>query len=146
MKIFCRHGYFVFEETHAGQISRFMSLFGLEIESTGDHFTFSSLLDAPDYSLAGGTFFGAPTTEVFAGHPWEIMRVNDLVYNFSLDAVVPIQTVTQVAKVRSAANYFLSDGMLLPGSVMEDGSRVKDYAAFFYFDEMQFKYSELFYE
>lgn len=146
MKINCRHGYFIFEETKVGQISRFASLFGLDIESNGEHFTFSDLIDAPDYSLPGGTFLGCPTTEVFAGAPWEVMRANDLVYNFQLGLVVPIASIVAPSQVKTSGNFFLSAGMILPGSVTDDGSRVTDYAAFFLQDEMKFKYSEISYD
>ena len=43
-------------------------------------------------------------------------------------------------------NYFLSPGLIKPGSVTDDGSRVTDYAAWFLFDSMKFKYSEITYE
>lgn len=123
-----------------------MSLFGLEIERNGDHFTFSDLVDAPDYSIAGGAFFGIPTTKTFEGPPWEVMRQNRLVYDFSRGLVVPIDSVLQPVTLASAGHYFLSTGMILPGSVTDDGSRVTDYAAFYNSDRASFKYSEVDYE
>lgn len=146
MKIECIHGYFKFSETAAGQIAHFMSLFGLEIERAGDHFTFSDLVDAPNFSLKGGMFLGAPTTETFEGNPWDVMRANGLVYDFSKGEVVPLELVVQSAQVVAAGYYFVSSGMLLPGSVTDDGSRVTDYAAFFVPERVNFKYSEVDYE
>ncbi len=141
MKLQCIHGYFKFDEVKAGEISDFMNLFGLEIEKVGDHFTFADLVDAPDYSLPGGTFLGCPTLVAFEGQPWEVMRANSIVYDFSKGLVVPIVTIIQTIKVQSAGNFFLAGGMIIPGSVTEDGSRVTDYAAFY--DNPRFKYSEV---
>lgn len=146
MKIECIHGYFKFEETSPGQLSKFMSRFGFEIERVGDHFTFSDLIEAPDYSIAGGTFLAAPTLETFEGKPWDVMRENRLVYDFSLGIVVPIDLVTQTAKISTAGNVFVANGMLLPGSLTVEGERVTDYAAYFMEDSLRFKYSEITYE
>lgn len=143
MKIQCIHGYFKFSESKAGQLSRFMSMFGLELERSGDHYTFSDLVDAPDYSIAGSTFLGAPTSVTFAGDPWEVMRENGLVYDFTKGLVVPISTIVRSVTLLNAGNYIISTGMILPGSVTEDGSRVTDYSAQFIQELAHFRYSEV---
>jgi hypothetical protein len=142
------HGYFRFTEGAVGQVSRFCSLFGLEIAraAAGDHLTFADLVDAPNYSLPGGTFLGAATTELFEGEPWEVMRANGLVYNFQTGLVVPITEIDQVVSIAAAGFVFLASGMILPGSVTDDGSRVTDYAAFFDPSRQGFKYSEVAYD
>lgn len=146
MRIECIHGYFRFFETSVGQISRFMSMFGLEIERNDDHFTFSALVDAPTYSIAGGTFLGIPTIKTFEGRPWDVMRANRLIYDFNKGIVRPIDSVLQTLTLEQSGNYYLTSGMILPGSIIEDGSRVTDYAAFYSSDRASFKYSELTYE
>lgn len=145
LKIQCIHGYFKFEETEAGQLSRFMSQFDLEIERSGDHFTFADLVDAPDYALAGGLYLGAAVTQTIEGAPWEIFRANRLVYNFSLGLVQPIDLVLQAVSLTRSGFVFLAPGMILPGSVTEDGSRVTDYAASFN-GAKRFDYSEVGYD
>ncbi len=145
MKLECIHGYFIFSETKAGQMSDFMARFGFEIErsSRGDHFTFADLVDAPDYSLPGGLFLGAPTTEAFEGSPWEVMRENGLVYDFSRGLVVPVLTINQQTPLKAAGNFFVTTGMILPGSVTDGGERVTDYSALFLESRLGFKYSEV---
>jgi len=143
MKILCLHGYFKFEEQRAGEFSDFMSLFDFTIARNEDHFTFDELVGAPRYSIAGGTFLGCPTTETFEGEPWEVMRENDIVFDFSLGKVVPIASIIQSVKIRQAGNFYEASGMILPGSVRDDGKRVTDYAAYFVFDRLGFKYSEV---
>lgn len=145
MKINCSHGYFKFEETKPGQFSDFVSTFGFEIVRSGDHFTFEALADAPDYSLAGGTFLGVPTTETYEGPPWEVMRENGLVYNFSLGLIVPILTVVQPISISQSGNFMIAGGMIIPGSIMEDGKRVTDYSAFYLPGYPGFKYGEISY-
>lgn len=145
MRVNCIHGYFIFEESVAGQISHFCSFFGLEIERSGEHFTFSDLVDAPDYSLPGGTFLGCPTTKSFEGRPWEVMRENRLVYDFTRGLVVPISLIAKTVQISAAGNFSVTSGMILPGSLTEEGQRVTDYAAVFLRDRENFKYSEISY-
>lgn len=148
MRVECLHGYFRFSEEAVGQVSRFCSLFGLEVarSSRMDHLTFADLVDAPDYSVPGGTFLGAATSELFEGPPWEVMRANGLVYDFQRGLVVPIAEIEQVVSIAQAGFAFLASGMILPGSVTDDGSRVTDYAAFFDPSRQGFKYSEVAYD
>ncbi len=143
MRIECIHGYFKLYERDPGDFSRFMSTFDVEISRSDDHFTFDGLLDAPDYSLPGGTFLDAPTTEVFEGNPWDVMRANELVYDFITGLVVPIATVTKRAALTSSGKFFMANGMLMPGSIRDDGSRVTDYSAHFSFYMLTFQYSEV---
>jgi len=144
VKITCAYGYFKFSETKIGEISDFISRYGLEIELFNGEFIFSDLKDAPDFSIAGGTFLGCPTTETFEGAPWEVMRANRIVYDFSKGEVVPIESILQTVKLKAFGKFFLASGMILPGSIMEDGSRVTDYAA--HFVNPDFKYSAVDYE
>jgi hypothetical protein len=147
MQINCLHGYFIFRENRAGEISDFMSLFsGLELVAKDDYFTFAALASSPDYSVEGATYLGATAIKTFEGKPWEVLKQNRLVYNFNSGAIIGIDTVTQRVEIASAANYFLSPGLILPGSVRTDGSRVTDYAAWYLFDSNKFKYSEVTYE
>lgn len=143
MRVDCLHGYFKFTEERAGQVSHFASLFGFELEQVDDHFTFSDLAEAPRYSIAGNPCLGVLATATFEGEPWEVMRANGLVYDFTIGRVVPIETVFQSAELIQSGNYLVSSGMLLPGTLMEDGERVTDYAAHFEPTRMNFKYSEV---
>lgn len=147
MRIECIHGYFIFIEEGPGQVSDFMSLFDLEIEKSesGEHFTFSDLKSAPKYSLPGKLYLDAPAIKAFEGEPWEVMRANGLVYNFVLGLVVPLETITTPLALSDAGNYFAGSGMILAGSVTEDGSRVTDYSAFFSQSSRGFRYSEVTY-
>ena len=136
----------MFREHQAGEISRFMSLTGLELVSRDDYYTFDFLSSAPEYSLAGGTYLGGVCTTTVEGEPWEIFRANSLVYNFRSGIVESIESVTELIELQQTANYFLSSGLIVPGSVTEDGSRVRDYAAYYIFDQARFKYSEVSFE
>lgn len=146
MQVKCLHGYFKFEETAQGQLSDFIDLYGLSIVSSGDHFTFEALKDAPRYSIAGGEYLGATATKTYEGEPWEVMRANGLVYDFINDRVVQLTSITQRVNIYTASRYYLSNGLLLPGSIKDDGLRVTDYSAFFILTRVQFRYTEVTYE
>ncbi len=145
MRIDCLHGYFKFTETRSGQLQQFANYFRFDLTRSGDHFTFLDLFDAPKHSIAGGTFLGIPTTATFEGQPWEVMRENGLVYNFITGKIVPIASIVQTAKLDQAATYLVSSGMILPGSITDDG-RVTDYSAHYDAAMSVFRYSEVEYE
>lgn len=146
MRIKCLHGYFIFEESKAGQVADLINLFGFALSLKDGYYTFSSLAAAPEFSILGDTYLGALATKTFEGKPWEVMRENGLVYDFSKDQVVPIISVTQPIELSSTNRYFLSNGMILAGSLTDEGSRVKDYAAHYSFELAKFKYSEVSFE
>lgn len=143
MKINCLHGYFQFTDQKVGEISDFASLYRLDLVARDNYFTFSQLKAAPNYSVAGGLFLGALCKVTFQGNAWDVMRANGLVYNFILQKVVPIETVLSRPYIIKAANYFISDGLILPGSVKDDGTRVTDYAAGYLFSSMKFRYTDI---
>lgn len=145
MKIKCLHGYFIFEEVKVGQISEFMSLTGLELVPVDNYFTFSFLSDAPQYSILLSPYLGIPAIKTFEGKPWEVMRENKLVYNFNLGLVVPLLSVVNLISVQAAQHYYMSDGLIMPGSLTDRGKRVTDYSAWFSIDSMRYKYTEITY-
>lgn len=146
MKISCVHGYFTFEEHAAGEISRFMSLFGFSIVPKGELYTFDFLSEAKDYSIKGNLYLGANVIKTFEGLPSQIMRQNKLVYDFVNNKVVPITTVSQLVQIQTGANYRISNGLILPGSLTAEGLRVTDYSAWYLFDSAKFRYTEVSYE
>jgi hypothetical protein len=144
MKIRSLHGFFIFEEASIGDLSRFSSLYGLSLAPWGaNSYTFEALSGAPDYSLAGLPYLSAPTTKTYEGEPWEVMRENGLVFNFNTGLVQPMASIFQAFRISSAGGYFISPGLILPGSVRADGKRVTDYAAWYQFSSGRFKYSEV---
>lgn len=143
MRIECRHGYFKFKETRVGELANFVNTFGFAISLSGDHFTFDSLVDAPKYSIEGQKYLGAMATKTFEGEPGEILRANNLIYNFVEDEVVLKSTITNFVEINNVGGYFVSTGFILPGSVTDDGSRVTDYLAWYLPSLNRFYYSEV---
>lgn len=142
MRISCLHGYFIFEESRAGQISEFASLFeGFILVPKDNYYTFEFLKDAPSHSIEGNTYLGAAATKTIEGRPWEILRANNLVYDFNAGELVGITSISDLAVITPANNYSLSPGLIMPGSIKDDGTRVRDYSAWFSFDSFRFKYS-----
>ncbi len=146
MEVKCLHGYFKFTEHEPGEVSRLMSLFNLDLSIQDDYYTFSTLVDSPKYSILGNEYLGALATKTFEGEPWKVMKQNNLIYDFLNDVVVPTLTITQIVKIDLVDFYYLSDGLILPGSITDDGTRVTDYSAWFSFEEQTFKYSEVGFE
>lgn len=143
MKIKCLHGFFIFEETKAGQVSHFMSYTGLALAPWRDRFTFEFTEMAQDYSIKGKPFLGFTALKTFAGEPWEVFEANGVIYDFNEGILKPISAITTITKVSLIGDRYGSPGLILPGSVTEDGERVKDYAAFFSRDTLRFQYTEV---
>lgn len=143
MKVKCLHGFFIFEETKVGQVSDFMSLTGLSLVPWRNAYTFEDLADAPDFSLAGKTMLGVAALATFAGEPWEVFEANGFAYNFDTGLVVPIASVVQEVSIQLAGNRYISNGLILPGSLTAEGDRVKDYSAWFSRDTLRWLYSEV---
>lgn len=142
MKIKCINGYFIFEETYAGDIAKFISLFrGLEIVPDKNIFTFSKLAGAPFYSIKGNQYLGATAKKTFEGNPWDVMRENELVYNFNTGLVVDMNTISQAVSIVQVGSYYTSSGLILPSSRMESGDRVTDYTARYSFETSRFLYT-----
>lgn len=137
------HGFFIFSETTVGQISDFMSLTQIELVPFGKAFTFKALEAAPSFSLAGGDLLGTPATKTFEGEPWEVFEANGVVYDFTKGLMVPITSVVNTVKIELAGNRYLSAGLILPGSLTDEGDRVRDYSAWYLPSRGRWLYSEV---
>jgi hypothetical protein len=147
MKIKCLHGYFIFEEDSLGDVSKFMSLFtDLEIVAQDDYFVFSDLYDFPKYSLVGKDLLGQTATATIEGKPWEILEANGLVYNFNTGLLRPIATVTKQIVIFQTSNYYLTQGLIMPGSRLRNGTLIASYFCNYSFNTGRFRYSEVSFE
>lgn len=141
MKIECLHGFFIFREVEVGQISDFMSFTGFNLVKWRDAYTFSGLELAPDFSIIGKPVLSVPATATIEGEPWEVFEENGIVYDFGKGLVLPITSIIQSVKINLAGNRYVSNGLILPGSLTVDGKRVKDYSAWFSKESLRFLYS-----
>lgn len=145
MKLDCNHGYFIFNETKSGQISDFMSLTGLSLVKVDNYYTFEFLENAKKYSLAGSPYLGIPAIETFEGNIWDVFEANGFIYDFTLDIVRPILSVVQKTSISLSGNRYAANGLILPGSITDDGSRVKGYSAWYSRELLRFVYTAVYY-
>lgn len=145
MRVRCLHGYFIFDEMRQGQISDFMNLTGLSLVPKDNYYTFEGLEDAPEYSLLGKTYLNLPAVALYEGKPWEVFEANEFVFDFTTGLLVPITSIARIIEIKQAGNMFVSNGLILPGSLTTEGKRVKDYAAWFSRDRLTWHYSEVTY-
>lgn len=149
MKIKCKHGFYIFEETNPAQMSDFMRYSDLEIVPRGTIFTFKDLELAPEFSIIGKPIeIGSsplPAVADFAGEPWEVLEANQMVYDFTTGLLRPIDSITRIVSIDDGSNRFIAQGLILSGSLTVEGKRVKDYAAHFSRTTQRFLYSEVTY-
>lgn len=143
MKVRCLHGFFIFEEIKAGEVSDFISYTGLKVSPAGPFFTFDFIAEAPRYSIKGAPYLGFVATATFEGEPWEVFKANGIVYDFTLGVIKPISSIATVVPLKMAGRRFVSNGLILPGSLTEEGKRVKDYAAHYSKETLRWLYSEV---
>ena len=145
MKLRCLHGYFIFEETKVGQVADYVAYSGLQIVPRGTYFTFDFISQALEFSLKSQPYLNLSALVNFEGEPWEVFAANGFVYDFNKAVLVPIESVTQVVSIKQSLNKFVSNGLILPGSLTDGGKRVKDYAAHFSNESLRWVYSEVTY-
>lgn len=146
MRIKCLDGFFVLDELEPGSISRFQSRFGLEVSPFREKFTFKQLENPLDYAIKGQPYLGATATKTFSGEPWEIFKANSLIFDFTDGVVKQKSAVTSLFKIEQAGNYWISQGLILPGSLTTDGKKIISYSCHYFFDSMRFRYSEVAYD
>jgi hypothetical protein len=119
------------------------SLYGLELESKNGYFTFSELIDAPDFSIKGMAYLNTTALVNYAGTPWEVFEANGFAFNYDTGLVVPIASITKTVEIQASGDHYISAGLILPGSLTSTGQRVKSYMGWFIDDRLKFKYSEV---
>lgn len=146
MRIRCLHGFFIFSEDFQGDISDFISLTGLPLVpySKEKEYTFERLADIENYSLLGKNILEFPAIKTFSGKPWEVFEANGVVYDFSQDLIVPIESIAATTEVLTAGNVLWSNGLLLPGMITDKG-RVKNYDCHYTFGRARWQYTEVTY-
>ena len=145
MKVNCLDGFFLFEETKVSQVSDFIGLTGYSISRYKDVYSFTQLIAAEDYCLKGKPYLGATINQTYEGEPWDIFMANNLVYNFSTGLVVSFPLVTDIIKIFNAGDRYLSNGLIIPGSISNLG-KVRSYSGYFSRSTFRWSYSEIEFE
>lgn len=145
MKVKCLHGFFIFEDTAQGQISDFMSYTGLEIEKKGNYFTFSDLINAPDFSIKNKSYLNETAIKTFEGNPWDVFEQNEFIYDFTSGLIKPITSIVNTVTINHSGNKFVTNGLILPGSLTAEGERVKDFSAWYSRQTLRWIYDEVVY-
>lgn len=132
-------------EDAVGEIAKFNSLYGMDLTSKDDHYTFLALKDAPEYSVVGKTYLNLVATKTYAGNPWEVFAENSFIYDFSFKILRPIVSVVNQVNLVRALSFYYTKGLVLPGSVTSDNKKITGYQCRFDFKTLNFNYSEVYY-
>ncbi len=146
MKITCLNGYFNFRETSLGEIAEFNSIFSSTLTAKDDYYTFNFLKDAPEYAIAGSKYLNLVATKTYSAKPWEIMRENKFVYDFNLKALTVSSLVAKKVLLTRLRDRYSASGLIQPGSVTSDWKRISGYQGTVNLENLNFSYSEIFYE
>lgn len=128
MRVLCLHGYFIFEPSRVSDISKLNSIYraGL-VKRQGRGFTFARLSGIEDYSLEGKTYIDTVADFTFEGKPWEVMRKNGIVFDFTEDASFPVEMIDDTLNPRLGRFTYSANGLIVPGTLSESG-RILSYS------------------
>jgi len=143
MKIDCLNGFFIITESKVGQVSDFMKWSGLTIVKYGEFYTFEGLENVPEYTISGTPFLNLVATKTYQGKPWELFEENNVVFNFLTGLLTPIALIVQPVKLSVSGNKYISNGLIIPGSLLPNGKKIKSYSGYFSRDTLNFNYSEV---
>jgi hypothetical protein len=143
LKIRCDHGHYRFYEEQMGDLSRFATRFDVELVPEDDFYTFAPIKEAKNYVLAGGLYLNVPCINTYAGNKWDIMRQNNIVFDFVLGTGRIIDTVTDFVTFKRSSKYYISQGLVPSGSFIAIGTRLVSYTCHLNFNALKFYYSEV---
>ncbi len=146
MKVKCLNGFFILDEDFPGEAAKFILRFGLDLVPFREKLTFDGLYNPPEHCISGQTYLEAAVTKSFAGDPWEIFDANSLVFSLALGLVVPKASILGAFEISQSGNYFISNGLIQPGSISTDAKKVISYDGQFSFDTLRFRYSAVYYD
>jgi hypothetical protein len=145
MKITCLHGYFIIREDYSGEVARFNSLYGMDLTAKDDYYTFTPIKEAPTYSIFGKAYLNLLAIKTYEGNPWEVFEQNLFIYDPTLKIIKPISLVTSIVELTRNKSTYSTKGLILPGSISTEGNKITGYQCQFYFDTLEFIYTEFFY-
>ncbi len=143
MRVLCRHGHIALYPRRASDVNTFAASFGVEIEREEDYYTFSGLIDAPEYSLKGSPYLDLPATITFQGKPWDVMKENNFLYNIALKKLVPKASIVAITEITQKGLFYVCNTSILqPGVRTRSGDQILSYSGEFYEDKFYLRITE----
>ena len=146
MKILCVHGYFYFYEEESGEVATFNSYYNQDLTLNADHYTFAALKELSNYSIEGNVYGDSLATKTYTGEIYEILRQNNLVYNFLLKVTVNKNTIATLVKPIKSYKFYIYNGLILPGSFQSDNKLILGYTCKVNLKELIYRYGEFSYD
>jgi hypothetical protein len=133
----------MFWESKAGDIARLQEVLKLKVVSVGEHYTLERLAKVPPLTIKGRPLLDVTASHTICAEPWVIFEKNQVVFDFRTNKLVPIDSIDIRTRIETGLFWYISGGLILPGSTTDGGQRVKDYSAWFNFGRFSFRYSEV---
>lgn len=145
MRIFCKNGYYKFYPQNIGDLKLFIDRTGFNLKPENDYYTFDTLQKLDNYIFAGWHLGLSLAVKNYAGDKSELMRINGVTYNYTIDKIVPIVTI--LGKMRIDEGAFMSCPFL-PQAHKFIGllNRVTGFSGFYDWGLNVYKIERLFYD
>lgn len=110
----------------------------------GDYWTFSELAELQNYSFKGRLIDFAPTIVNYAGTPWEMMKQNNIAFNYLAKKFVNKLMIVSALKYDDG---LVKNSPILPQAYSIDGlNRMHSFTGFWDKNFNVFKIERFFYE
>jgi hypothetical protein len=147
MKIVCNHGYFFFYEDESGEIAKFNTLFNQDLVTKQGYYTFTKLKALDNYAIQGKLYGQTIAIKTYEAEPYEVMRQNNLVYNFTTQMISNKLLSLQQIEAQRCLKFYIAEGLIIPGSFIKGDTRqILGYTCKVNLNELVFRYSEFIYE
>jgi hypothetical protein len=128
MRVLCRSGHLAFFPNDASEVSRFMSIYKVNLVRVDNFYTFNGIASAKDYSLENHNYLNLKASKTFEGNPWDVFKANNFVYDLTSNLLILKTAVKAKVELPLVGDYYLSPNPVLqPGSVFKGGSKIMSY-------------------
>lgn len=132
--ILCKSGYFLLRPERDDELSIFSRLYDVSLGASfwPGYYTFTPLVGAPSYSIAGLPFLNLIANQTHEGTPWQLFAANKFVYNLTTKALSPISQITTVIDMPISRGFFVAHGPIIqPGTKDASGRVIRSYTGIY---------------
>ncbi len=144
MKVDCINGFYKFTPDNVGEMRIWQDYNGIELANCGDFMTFEHLAKMPNYSFINGTIDNNQLIVNYAGEKSEVLKRNNLVYDWEKDIIVPKNSIT--ASLNVDRDIFINAAKLPQAGAINGLVRMVGFSGFWNMSYNMYKIERFEYE
>lgn len=145
MRVYCKNGYYKFYPQDIGALKFFIEATGFNLKAEKDYYTFDTLANLNNYIFAGWPLGLSIAIKNYAGDKSELLKVNQVTYNYTIDQIVPIVSIIGKLRIDEGA-YMSTPELPQVGKFTGLLNRVTGFSGFYDWKLKVYKIERLFYD